>query len=215
MKNDPKLLLKQIQLGPMGNNIYIVGDLEKKEALVVDPAWDIDVIRQIESDTKIALKGVYCTHCHPDHTNGIGELLRTHNIPVYVSEKEAFFYAGIKENLKILHEDNTNKIGDMKIKILHTPGHSPGSLCFLIDNFLISGDTLFIDGCGRCDLPGSDVQEMYNSIYNKIMKLPDNTIVLPGHKYHNLDSDDLGSQKKTNKCMNFSNMENFKRYLLG
>jgi len=215
MESNSNLYLKQLKLGPMENYIYIVGDLETQDVIVVDPAWDVNRICKETSDKDLSIKAIFLTHCHPDHTNGIEDLLTTHDIPVYVSKFEAPFYRSIQENIKIIDGDSSEKIGDIKIKIIHTPGHSPGSQCFLIENNLLSGDTLFIDSCGRCDLPGSDIKSMYVSIYEKLMNLPDNTIIYPGHQYHSLTTDTIGAQKKTNTCMKFTSFNEFSGYLLG
>ena len=100
-------------------------------------------------------------------------------------------------------------MGNISFDILHTPGHTPGCLCFLAQGQLISGDTLFIDGCGSCDLPGGDAKTMYNSLYNILMKLPDETIVYPGHNYGPLPTDTIGGQKQTNPYLQCNNLKEF------
>lgn len=193
----------------MENYVYFIGDKNTKEIVVVDPAWDVDFIRKKAKEEGLTIKAALITHGHPDHTNGINELLRTHDIPVYVSEHEAFFYKPIGENIEEVKPNHVLEIGDVKIEFMHTPGHTPGSQCFLVNGNLVSGDTLFLDGCGRCDLPGGDAETMYETIQNKLMKLPDSTIIYPGHNYHHLKCDELANQKKTNPYMQCGNLHQF------
>jgi len=141
MKQSSPLLIQQMELGPMQNYIYFVGDNTSKEIVVVDPAWDVDTIRQKAEDQGLTIKAMLITHGHPDHTNGINNLLGTHDIPVYVSKHEASFYKPIGENIKEVDDHTKVKVGDVEIAFLHTPGHTPGSQCFLVDGNLVAGDT--------------------------------------------------------------------------
>ena len=212
---NPNLVIEQFELGPMENYIYFIGDKSSKEITVVDPAWDVDFIRAQAKEKGYEIKAALITHGHPDHTNGIDELLKTHDIPVYVSEHEAEFYKPIGENIKDVKLDDRLKIGNINIEFMHTPGHTPGSQCFLVDNNLVAGDTLFLDGCGRCDMPGGDAELMYDTIYNRLMKLPDHTVIYPGHNYHHLKCDQLEHQKKTNPYMNCANLQEFVHHRIG
>lgn len=208
---NPELYLKQIKLGPMDNYIYFIGNKISKEIYIVDPAWDIDELREISNEEGLKIKGALITHGHPDHTNGINDLLQTHDIPVYVSKNEAWFYKPIGENIEEVDENFNLLLGNLKIEFLHTPGHTPGSQCFLVDEKLIAGDTLFLDGCGRCDLPGGDAEIMYDTIHKKLMKLPKSTLIYPGHDYHHLKHDTLDAQMKTNPYMLCKNLHEFVR----
>ena len=151
------LLIEQFELGPMANYIYFIGDKETKEIVVVDPAWDVNFIRDKAQEAGLTIKGALITHGHPDHTNGINKLLETHDIPVYVSKEEASFYKPIGENIIEVDATFNLDVGNVHIDFLHTPGHTPGSQCFLVNGNLVAGDTLFLDGCGRCDLPGGTI----------------------------------------------------------
>jgi hydroxyacylglutathione hydrolase len=210
-----KLLLKQLELGPMNNYIYLIGDKDTKEVVVVDPAWDLDYIRDFAKQEGLNIKAALITHGHPDHTNGINELLRTHDIPIYVSKDEAFFYKPIGENIKDMAHGDSIEIGNVHIDFIHTPGHTPGSQCFLCDGNLISGDTLFLDGCGRCDLPGGDAETMFDSIAHRLMTLPNSTIIYPGHNYHHLHCDSLEQQKLTNPYLQADNLKSFVNKRMG
>lgn len=215
MGNNSSLIIQQMELGPMENYIYFIGDQDTNEIIVVDPAWEVDYIREQAQKQNLEIKAALITHGHPDHTNGIEDLLQTHDIPIYVSEQEASFYKPVGENIKDVKLDDTFKIGKFDIEFVHTPGHTPGSQCFLVEGNLVAGDTLFLDGCGRCDLPGGDAETMYDTIYNRLMKLPDSTIIYPGHNYHHKHFDSLENQKQTNPYMNCANLHEFVHHRMG
>jgi hydroxyacylglutathione hydrolase len=225
MEKSP-LILKQLELGPMDNYVYIIGDESTKDCVIVDPAWDIDTVRELASQEGLNIKAALITHGHPDHTNGIEELLKTHDIPIYVSEHEASFYRPIGENISEVKPSDKFELGAIDIEFLHTPGHTPGSQCFLIkspkatyhgsdeisfdsNTLLISGDTLFLDGCGRCDLPGGDAEVLFSTIQNTLLKLPSHTVIFPGHNYHHLCCDSLERQKQSNPYLRFDNLHGF------
>ncbi|HOW36520.1 MAG TPA: MBL fold metallo-hydrolase [Candidatus Omnitrophota bacterium] len=209
MPEKPPLLLEQIEIGPMGNFAYFLGDKKTGEIAVVDPAWDADFILNEAGRKKLTLKAVLLTHGHFDHTNAIDGLLKTKDIPVYISEGEAEFQTPDCPNLKKIKDHEMIKIGNIEIRCLHTPGHTPGCQCFLAEGNLLTGDTLFIDSIGRCDLPEGDVKAMYHSLYNVIMKLPDTTVIYPGHQYGPVSSATLGEQKKTNPYLQCRSFEEF------
>jgi glyoxylase-like metal-dependent hydrolase (beta-lactamase superfamily II) len=142
-------------------------------------------------ESKVEL--ILMTHGHFDHTNGVEGLLKHLDIPVYINKHEADFFKFNwgNENVKKVDSGESIKLGDIEIKFIHTPGHTPGSQCFHVNNNLVAGDTLFINGCGRCDLPGSNVDEMFDTIYNKLMKMDNSTIIFPGHNYAEKSQDTL------------------------
>lgn len=198
----------------MENFIYFVGDKNSNEVVVIDPAWDINFILEGAMRQNLKIVGALVTHGHFDHTNGVEELLNKLDVPVYINKKEADFFNQLtknwgKENVRKVESGDKLKVGTVEIQFIHTPGHTPGSQCFLVSNKLVSGDTLFINGCGRCDLPGGNVEEMFDTIYNKLMKMNDDTIIFPGHNYADKVSDTLVSQKKTNPFMQYDNLMAF------
>lgn len=209
------LLIQQMEIGPMQNYVYFIANSDTKEAVVVDPAWDVDYIRQQAQKQGLSIKAALITHGHPDHTNGIEDLLRTHDIPIYVSEHEAYFYKPVGENIKEVKPDTVIELGPVHIQCIHTPGHTPGSQCFLCHGNLVSGDTLFLDGCGRCDLPGGDAELMFESIATKLLTLPDSTVIFPGHNYHHLHHDSLQNQKLTNPYLQYENLQGFVHRRMG
>jgi len=193
----------------MGNFLYFLGDPTTKEIAVIDPAWEVPFLKKEAQRQGLKITSVLLTHGHPDHLNGLEDLLSTHDVPVYVSEHEAPIFKPQGKNIQDVKPHQRLKIGQMEIECLHTPGHSPGCQCFLVQGQLISGDTLFIDGCGRCDLPGSDPRQMYDSLYNTILKLPDSTVIYPGHNYGPIPYDTLANQKRTNPYLLCANLQEF------
>ena len=208
MKN---LILNQMEVGPMENFIYFVGDKSTGEVAVIDPAWDARFLIEEAKKNNLKIKAAFVTHGHFDHTNAVEDLLKTLDIPVYINEHEADFFKFNwgKENVKKTKSGDKLKIGNIDVEFVHTPGHTPGSQCFLVHNHLVSGDTLFINGCGRCDLPGGDVEQMFDTICNKLMRMPDDTLIFPGHNYADKKYDELKNQKKTNPYMQYDNLMAF------
>ncbi len=202
------LLLNQMEIGPMENFIYFIGDKATGDVAVIDPAWDVNYLIEEAKKHNLKIKAALVTHGHFDHTNGVEELLNKLDIPVYINQKEAEFFKFNwgKENVKETKPGDKLKIGNYEIEFVHTPGHTPGSQCFLVHKHLVSGDTLFINGCGRCDLPGGDVEQMFDTIQNKLMKMPDDTLIFPGHNYAEKKHDELKNQKKTNPYMQYDNL---------
>lgn len=222
-----EIYLQQLQLGPMQNFVYLVADPETREAVVVDPAWEIDRLLDVVARDDLRLTAALVTHFHPDHLGGnlfgahiqgAAELLeRNLPIKVYLHKSEAD-YAGRIAGLSasdIVRTDGTDELtlGRLSIRMLHTPGHTPGSQCFLVDGRLISGDTLFVGGCGRVDLPGSDPAEMYDSLVNKLKRLPEDTVLFPGHNYADRPVSTIGEEKRRNPYMRFDRLEDFLRLI--
>jgi glyoxylase-like metal-dependent hydrolase (beta-lactamase superfamily II) len=217
------LYLKQMELGPMQNFVYLIGDPERRECVAVDPAWEVDQILDTLAKDGMRLTGVLVTHTHQDHVGGhlfgfdipgIEELLARAAVKVYVHKAEREFLRGLGSDLVKVDGGDTVQVGRLTVTFIHTPGHTPGSQCFLIDGRLISGDTLFIRSCGRTDLPGSDPQEMYYSLTQRLAALPDETVVFPGHNYGGT-STTIGDEKRRNPMMRFPSMTEFLRTMGG
>jgi len=209
------LILKQMELGPMQNFLYFIGDAKTKEIAVVDPAWDVAYLSSEAEKNGYKIVAVFLTHGHRDHVNGLNEILSIHNVPAYISKHEAPFYKPKHKNIVEVNDKQKIKIGDIEIECLSTPGHTPGCQCFKYEDILITGDSLFVDGCGRCDLPGGDAKVMYNTLYNIVSKLPDSTIIYPGHNYGETPFDTLQSQKKTNPYLTCQNEKDFLQERMG
>jgi len=215
--------ITQLELGPMQNFVYLIADPATREAVVVDPAWNIDGIVQRLEEEELRLTAALITHFHPDHLGGnfmgrhiqgAAELLeRNLPIKIYIHKTEADYassIAGLSAS-DMVRTDGTEElaVGNHRVCFIHTPGHTPGSQCFLVDGRLISGDTLFIGGCGRTDLPGSDAAQMYDSLVNKLKQLPDETLLYPGHNYADRPSSTIGDEKRRNLSLRFNRLEDF------
>lgn len=222
MSNYDDLIIEQLQIGPMENFTYIVGDKSTREVVIVDPAWDINSLLEHINTQGYILKAALVTHYHPDHcggsygsnkVEGIAELLGRQPVPIYVHKLEA---AGVRRvtglaetDLTRVESGDTLKVGDVEVEFLHTPGHTPGSQCFRIKKTLVSGDTLFINGCGRVDLPGSNPEDMYHSL-RKLAALPDDTLLLPGHNYAEVPNATMDQIRRSNVYMRIPDLESWK-----
>jgi len=212
MQDKSTLCVKTFDVGPMLNIIYLIWDKITKEAALVDPAWDLsDVLNFIEKNN-LTLKKILLTHSHNDHVNSIDLLLKKKDLPIYINKKEADFWNKKYDNLITMDSKDIIHIGNSEISSLHTPGHTPGSCCYSFDNNLIAGDTLFVFGCGRCDLHGGNPEEMYNSL--KLLKenLAKTTIIMPGHNYSIKRQSTLDEEISGNPFFNFSNLNDFIKY---
>ncbi len=216
---NPSLYFKQIEVGPMHNYVYLIGSTETRKAAVVDAAWEIDEILRVVAQDEMEITHALVTHTHPDHVGGgfagmdiagAIELLDKSKAKVVVHKAEAEFIKGLSSS-DIIKTDNGDKVdvGGLEVQLMHTPGHTPGSQCFLVDNRVVSGDTLFIDACGRVDFPGGNPEQMYYSLTQKLMALPDDMILFPGHNYAPLKHATMGEQKKTNPYLQFSSLKQF------
>ncbi|HET6465127.1 MAG TPA: MBL fold metallo-hydrolase [Nitrospiria bacterium] len=214
-KKGPALFLHQVELGPMQNFIYLIGCEKTREAAVVDPAWDVQSILAIARNHRFHIKTILLTHTHFDHINGVEELLKQTDARVFVHKKEAaaLRYAG--GNIKKIESGDAVKVGELNVTFIHTPGHTPGSQCFYVEDRLITGDTLFINGCGRCDLPGGSPEEMYHSLTGTLKRLDDHTQVYPGHHYAPVPVSTIGDEKRQNPFLTSGSLEEFLRRTMG
>jgi len=195
----------------MVNFVYLIGDREKGEAVVVDPAYDVRGILDVLDADDMTLTGALATHYHPDHVggdmagyriSGVNELLRLRPVPVHVQDDESPWVqrvTGASDSELVAHAgSDTVMVGDIPIELIHTPGHTPGSQCFLVDGRLVAGDTLFLEGCGRTDLPGGDSRALYESLTQRLAKVPDDAILFPGHLYSQDPSASMGDTRRLN-----------------
>tara|TARA_B100001996_G_scaffold229226_1_gene176663 strand:- start:550 stop:1266 length:717 start_codon:yes stop_codon:yes gene_type:complete len=195
----------------MVNFIYVIGDRSTGEAVVIDPAYDPKGLVDIVEADGMKLTGVLATHYHPDHIggdmmgfsiSGITDLLELTHIPIHVQKEEAELVdkvTGVGQENLVTHESGDKlKVGSIEIELIHTPGHTPGSQCFLVENRLVAGDTLFLDGCGRTDLPGGDPRQMYESLTKRLAKVPDHATLFPGHLYSPKPSQSMGETRQHN-----------------
>ena len=204
------ILVHQLALGAMDNFVYVIEDEISKACAIVDPAWDVTAILDCIQSRDLELVYILLTHGHFDHTDGLADCLAYKEVPVYMSKQELPKLIPNQQNLIFTNDNDVIPFGSNRIKIMHTPGHSPGGQCFYIDDHLITGDTLFINGCGRCDLGGSSIDDMYESL-ERIKSLPDDTLIYPGHHYDDKPIDTLINQKKTNRFLLCQNKGEFIR----
>ena len=199
----------------MANYVYFVGDPQTREVAVVDPAWEVDRIVEMARENDLTITKILITHSHFDHINGVEALLNRTKAKVYINKTEAEFMKAVWPDLVKVDGGDTTRVGHVDITFLHTPGHTPGSQCFLVQNHLISGDTLFIGACGRCDLPGSNPEDMYHSLTQRLAKLDDRTIVFPGHNYAAKPYSTIGDEKRFNPYLQFQSLQDFLRRGMG
>jgi glyoxylase-like metal-dependent hydrolase (beta-lactamase superfamily II) len=210
----------------MVNFVYLIGDRERGECVVVDPAWDVAGIAAIADHDGMKLVGALATHYHPDHVGGsfpglgvvegITRLLETRPMKVHCQKTEAEWIVKMtgvsRGDLEVHESGDVVTVGNTPIRLLHTPGHTPGSQCFLVGEKLVAGDTLFLQGCGRTDLPGGDSDEMYRSLHQRLAKLPDDTVLYPGHLYGEEPSASLGATRRTNYVFQVKSLEDWRRF---
>jgi glyoxylase-like metal-dependent hydrolase (beta-lactamase superfamily II) len=210
----------------MRNFAYLIGDRETGDCVVVDPAYAAnDLLDIIEADG-LHLSGVLVSHHHPDHVGGsmmgfelkgLAELLERVSVPVHVNTLEAEWVSritGIARSELTAHEHGDHvSVGAVDIELLHTPGHTPGSQCFLLDGKLVAGDTLFLEGCGRTDFPGGNVDDMFRSLH-ALADLAGDPTVFPGHWYSAEPSASLSDVRRTNYVYRASSLEQW-RALMG
>lgn len=194
----------------MVNFAYAIGDTQTGECVLVDPAYaPADLVDVLAADG-MTVTGVLASHYHADHVGGsmmghtlagVSDLLEHVDCPVHVQREEAPWVSrttGLAEGELVAHSPgDVVTVGSVEIELVHTPGHTPGSQCFLVEGRLVSGDTLFIDGCGRTDLPGSDPAQMYDSL-QRLAQLPDDTLVFPGHRYSMPSSASIAAIREQN-----------------
>ena len=201
-----QMFFKQIKKA--GDNFsYVVADELTKEAAVIDPSRNGKEIARLLTEGGLKLKYVLLTHHHPDHLgdsyelrSAAGGLLVAHGA------------SDVKKDLAVVDGDVLN-VGSIRLKVIHTPGHTPDSICILADGKLMTGDTLFVGECGRTDLPGGDPSEMYDSLFHKIARLDDKTEVYPGHDYGPTPSSTLGEEMKTNYTLKERTLEEFVKFM--
>jgi len=194
----------------MVNFAYLIGDREAGEAVLVDPAYKVDELVELAAADGLRVVGALVTHHHPDHVGGsmggwslegVAELLGRGGGPIHVHREEAEFVlrvTGASAGDLAVHESgDVVEVGAVRVELLHTPGHTPGSQCFLVDGMLVAGDTLFIEGCGRTDFPGSDPSAMFDSL-QRLASLPDETVLFPGHRYSIPSSGTMAAIKEMN-----------------
>ncbi len=195
------LYVRQLQLGPMKNFVYLLGPPGRREAAVVDPAWDVPaVLSALEADGR-QLVAAFVTHHHFDHVNGLSDLLAAKEVPVYAQRDEVHFAQVLRDLGDVVRPvapGEVVEVGGLPVTCVLTPGHTVGSQCLWCGGALFSGDTLFVNACGRCDLPGGDAATLRDSLFDVLGRLPDETTLFPGHDYGDVPVSSLGRERTHN-----------------
>ncbi len=210
--------IHSMELGPMENFVYLIHDHASNTAAIVDPAWEIDEMLDFADSKNIKITDILLTHSHHDHINGLQQTLEHSDANVHLLKPEAKFWGAALQQTTVSkpvlhHGAEQIKVGDSLINILHTPGHTPGSACYQIGNDLIAGDTLFVFGCGRCDLAGGDPEQMYQTLKKMKAELPASTVLHPGHNYApQAPTSTMEAQCQGNPFLHFDEAADFVRY---
>ena len=198
------------QVKQRGDNFsYIIADDSTKEAAVVDPNFNADAIIRIVKDQNLNVKYVIDTHDHFDHTASNEEIKSNFSAKV-----AAHKLANVNKDVSVVDGD-VIRVGNIIVKVIHTPGHTQDSVCLLVDDKLLTGDTLFVGECGRTDLPGGSAEDLYHSLFDKLMKLDDNIMVYPGHDYGPKPCSAIGIERRTNYVLQKRTVEEFIAFMEG
>ena len=205
------MFIEQRQVGPMAVFAYLVGEEESGEALIIDPAADTEGIVAAAKKKGVRIKYIVNTHGHVDHTGGNGDMKKATGAEILIHEDDAEMLVSTPAAMlrmfgakasppadRTLRDGEVIELGRLRFRVLHTPGHSPGSMVLHADGYAFTGDTLFVEAVGRTDLPGGSWEVMSDSLQRKICTLPDETVVLPGHNYGSMATSTIGHEKKFN-----------------
>lgn len=195
----------------MDNFIYLIEDTITKRAAIVDPAWDVSKIFQLAAKRNVVITDILLTHSHPDHINGMQPVLEKYDAELHLSKAEFKFW-GAELSKPTLHQGGESiQLGKTKIEILHTPGHTPGSVCYQIDDQLITGDTMFVFGCGHCNL-GGDPNILFDTLRQMKETLAASMTVHPGHHYSEKPTSTIAEQIAGNPFLHFNKRKDFVKF---
>jgi glyoxylase-like metal-dependent hydrolase (beta-lactamase superfamily II) len=201
-----------LELGPMENFVYLIHDHATDRAAVVDPAWNVPEVLKLAQGLGARITDILLTHSHHDHINGISEVLDAADAQIHLMKAEAQFWGRELEKPMLHHGSDRLALGETEIELLHTPGHTPGSACYRVGGNLLTGDTLFVFGCGRCDLKGGDPETMFTTLRKLKEDLPRDTLVHPGHNYAVKETSTMEEQVAGNPFLHFHSCEAFVNY---
>jgi hydroxyacylglutathione hydrolase len=203
----------------MKNFVYLIGAKDAEEVAVIDCAWDVEAVLQCAQAHGKKIVASLVSHHHGDHTNGLAPLLQHLDIPVYVQHTESRFaqriFQPVQSALRPLKPGDIVSVGPLEVACIHTPGHTPGSQCFLSRGHLFSGDTVFVNACGRCDFPGGDARKMHDSLHRVLGQLPNETVLLPGHDYGDVKVSTLLREKQFNPYFQLKDEHDFVNRRMG
>lgn len=207
------LFVHQFELGPWDNFIYLVGCRKTRSCAVVDPAWDAATILREAERLDVSIDHILCTHSHFDHVDQVGPLLQTMDVPVHMMGEEIDFSGFTCENLVRHRPGDVLPVGEhVEITMMHTPGHTPGSTSYRLRDAIVTGDTLFVDGCGRCDFVGGDPAIMFETLRTLVTDLPRDTRMYPGHNYGTTKTARLDEQLLSNPYLLAETVADFAKH---
>ena len=212
MQDQRPFSIHSLELGPMANFIYLIHDHTSGRGAVVDPAWEVPEVLRLAEAQGVRITDILLTHSHHDHINGIDQVLDGHDARVHLLKDEARFWGHYQDIPTLHHGGDVIELGETPIRVLHTPGHTPGSACYQLAGHLIAGDTLFVFGCGRCDLSGGDPEAMFRTLQRLKTELPQDTVLHPGHNYSETPISTLQEQVNGNPFMHFDDVRRFVHY---
>ncbi|HYR81288.1 MAG TPA: MBL fold metallo-hydrolase, partial [Thermoplasmata archaeon] len=202
-----RMFFEQRVIGSMANFGYVLGDPATKAAAVMDPSFDARVLQKAAAENGYSIGLIFNTHHHVDHVfdnerlaNETGGKVAAHRL------------SNVRKDL-VLEDGQIVDVGGLKVKVVHTPGHSPDSCCFIVSGRIFTGDCLFVGDCGRVDLPGSSVEDMYDSLFNKVRTMDDDLVVCPGHHYGKTPQSTIGEEKRTNFTLRPRSLAEFTRFM--
>jgi len=197
------MIVKQIPVGSMANFTYVIADEKTKVAAVIDPSWDLEKVLDMLKANELKLQYIINTHTHFDHVLGNEQLAALTGAKIIMHRNSAL------EKDMTVDDNDIIQLGNIGIKVFHTPGHSNDAICLLVENKLFTGDTLFVGNCGRIDLPGGSAAELYDSLFGKLAKLDDQIEIYPGHDYGSRPYSTIGEEKRNNYVLKPRTKEEF------
>ena len=204
------MIVRQIMLGPMANFVYLLGSRTSGEAAVIDPGWEADQIVAAATAEGLTIKKILVTHTHPDHIGALGELLQQVPAEVYVHSEELSEAQQLAADAIAVEDNDEIDLAELKIQCLHTPGHTRGSQCFLVGDYVFTGDTLFVGACGRSDFPNSDPRAFYGSL-QRLAALDGNIEVMSGHAYGPTPTSTIAQERATNPYLRVPDLQTWLR----
>ncbi|MBT3197141.1 MAG: MBL fold metallo-hydrolase, partial [Gammaproteobacteria bacterium] len=201
-----------LQLGAMENFTYLIEDCATHQTAVVDPAWEVEKIIEWARQQALKITTILLTHGHHDHINGVKSLQQATGADVYLHQREAEFFNLEQQGYQQFSGHSSIRLGESTLLPIETPGHTPGGVCYQVDGHLFTGDTLFVFGCGRCDMDGGDPVQMYHSLQRLLNELDSETRIYPGHNYSVQPVSTLQQEREGNPFLHCEDESSFVRY---